>query len=271
MYLLGGIFEQTHLTGRELVDDKFIRNDFLSIYKNTNFLSESGLTLKYDTNLKIDYEDEVIVYHELGLKNASNRVEVISDISLLKKSGQDYINIGIEIKSDKDTVSRLDNQIKHYKRYYDYVYILTTSKLIGEVVEKAGKNIGIILYEGKGMYKIVQVAKKVSTSKSVKNWARLLWLSELEAEFKVRGVDYKKNPLLRYKNQKVNMYNSLYLKQYKVKGEVISDYTNVKEGIYNTLKLRALEKNSGLQKQRHIWDRKILIEDNYIEIKSGKI
>lgn len=267
---MGGIFEQTHLTGRELVDDKFIREDFLNIYKNTNFLSEDGLTLKYDENLKVGYEDEVIVYHELGLKNSTNRVEVISDIAIFKKDKEGVINIGIEIKSDKDTVARLDNQIKNYKRYFDYVYIITTSKLIEGVIEKAGKNIGVILYEGEGLYKIVQVAKKVSTIKSVKNWARLLWLSELESEFKNRKIAYKKNPLLRYKTQKVNMYNSLYLKQYTVNGDVVSDYTNVKEGIFNTFKSRAEDKKAGIQNQRHVWDRNIVIEDNYIEIKSGK-
>lgn len=227
------------------------------------------MTLKYDKHLTLDFGDEALVYNELGLKPdlRNNNVSVICDLAILKKyRNGDKISIGIEIKSDKDNVARLDKQLEAYKKYFDYVYVVVTSKNIEGVVKKAGSTVGIILYEKEGQYKIIQTAKQIHSKESGRYWGKLLWLEELHEEFHRLKVDYKKNPLMRYKNQKVNKFNSLYLKQ--VRG--ISDYTSTKHRVYELLNQRVEDELKGKVKTKNAWGRVIFKDENYTEIKSGK-
>lgn len=193
---------------------------------------------------------------------------MICDLALIKKNNEteQQLSIGIEIKSDKDTLSRLDKQVGAYKKYFDYVYVITTSKNIEGVFQKVGKNVGIILYESEGRYKIVQVAQKIRSKDSGKYWGKLLWLEELHEEFHRLKLDYKKNPLMRYKNQKVNKFNSMYFK--RVRG--IPDYTSAKHRVYDLLRIRVSDELSGKVKTKNAWGRTIYRDENYTEIKSGK-
>ncbi|XWO14140.1 hypothetical protein HPDP_00857 [Candidatus Hepatincola sp. Pdp] len=51
----------------------------------------------------------------------------------------------IEIKSDGDNLYKLNNQIKDYKKSFDYTYVLTTPKHLNSIKQKRG--IGILLFK----------------------------------------------------------------------------------------------------------------------------
>lgn len=55
--------------------------------------------------------------------------------------------IGVEIKSDNDNLSRLEEQISEYKKIFDYVIIVTTEKHKNKISKFASLDIGIYVFE----------------------------------------------------------------------------------------------------------------------------
>ena len=89
--------------------------------------------------------------------------------------------IGIEIKSDADTYTRLADQVKNYDRYYDENYIVAGSTHAWHVEEHVPDHWGIItveLIKGKVDFYRVREAQPNPKMK-LKNKLSLLWKSEL--------------------------------------------------------------------------------------------
>lgn len=82
--------------------------------------------------------------------------------------------VGIEIKSDGDTLKRLDKQLNDYRKVFDKIYVLTTNKY-RQKISGYGDDIGIIdIKEG--------VLKKASLLKNdLYCSSRLLWKDEVKA------------------------------------------------------------------------------------------
>lgn len=89
--------------------------------------------------------------------------------------------VGIEIKSDADTYTRLNTQIKDYDRYFDYNFIVVGTAHAGHVKEHVPEHWGIITVEevdGKPdfyMYREAIFNDKVEILKKME----LLWRPEL--------------------------------------------------------------------------------------------
>lgn len=74
--------------------------------------------------------------------------------------------IGYEIKSDKDNLKRLKNQLDKYLIFFNYVVVLTTEKHLGEVMRLLTKpeyrQVGVMvckLTDEKTYYEVVRLAE----------------------------------------------------------------------------------------------------------------
>lgn len=74
--------------------------------------------------------------------------------------------IGYEIKSDKDNLKRLKNQLDYYLVFFNYVIVLTTEKHLAEVIKLLNmpeyKQVGVMLCkltEDRAYYDVVRLAE----------------------------------------------------------------------------------------------------------------
>lgn len=65
------------------------------------------------------------------------------DLVVLKKNR----TFAVEIKSSNDNLIRLEEQIREYKKIFDYVLIVTTEKHKNNIIEKASDDIGIYIVQ----------------------------------------------------------------------------------------------------------------------------
>lgn len=98
---------------------------------------------EYIKCLFIDYllsgSKELIIGNELmyGIKR-----KVVDLVVLQNKK-----IIAVEIKSDSDNLSRLEEQISEYKKIFDYVLIITTEKHASKISEIVPSEIGIYVFK----------------------------------------------------------------------------------------------------------------------------
>lgn len=116
-------------------------------YKRSIFvltMKKYGLqSAEYIKCLFIDYlllkSKELIIGNELmyGIKR-----KVVDLVVLQNKK-----IIAVEIKSDSDNLSRLEEQISEYKKIFDYVLIITTEKHASRISEIAPSEVGIYVFK----------------------------------------------------------------------------------------------------------------------------
>ncbi|MCU8090739.1 sce7726 family protein [Shewanella sp. SM20] len=66
---------------------------------------------------------------------------------------------GFEIKSDRDTLSRLGSQLEDYRLTFNYVYVVTTEKYV-EMVKNYGAWFGVLVVDSKGFIFCLRKARK---------------------------------------------------------------------------------------------------------------
>lgn len=107
-------------------------------------MKQYGLnSAEYIKCLFIDYllykKENQIIGNEFmyGLKRK------LVDLVVLKKNR----TFAVEIKSSNDNLIRLEEQIREYKKIFDYVLIVTTEKHKNNIIEKASDDIGIYIVQ----------------------------------------------------------------------------------------------------------------------------
>lgn len=107
-------------------------------------MKQYGLnSAEYIKCLFIDYllykEENQIIGNEFmyGLKRK------VVDLVVLKKNR----TFAVEIKSSNDNLIRLEEQIREYKKVFDYVLIVSTEKHKNNIIEKTSDDIGIYIVQ----------------------------------------------------------------------------------------------------------------------------
>ena len=116
---------------------------------------------------------DTFVVDELGLKNGASR----ADIAVLNGK-----LIGYEIKTDRDTLIRLPNQIKAYSEVFDKVYIVTGSRHLSQIEDNIPNWWGIYLIGQKPSteYKFTYYRRaKINPTKDTYGLVQLLWKDEV--------------------------------------------------------------------------------------------
>lgn len=247
-------------------------------------LNQENNLLTKDTKLKLDKKDKNIVYHELGLKGdikrGRSKVSVIADLCLIKDIDKENISIGIEIKSDKDTTTRLKKQMEVYFNYFDYVYVLTTPSMVSGVLDvinelkkenKKYDKIGLILYhQSRDAFELI---KESSENKSNEyEWIKLLWNEELVQSLMLLGeYNLDKSKGYYYKRDRVKRLNDLFKNRDKYE-EIFKDlnrFKKVSHLVYNQFHFRAKNKLKGINLTRHEWSKEVREDGDTLFIESG--
>ncbi|CAE6883321.1 hypothetical protein ACOMICROBIO_NCLOACGD_00416 [Vibrio sp. B1ASS3] len=135
----------------------------------------------------IDYLERVydfdFIAREVPFAEGVRRADVVS---ASKKSRSTY---AFEIKSDSDTLVRLDGQLEDYRRTFNYVYVVTTSKYV-ESVKNYGLWFGVLSITKDGTILIEREARRrnltnhldgrpqANTVEGDPNWRYLNWLCQ---------------------------------------------------------------------------------------------
>lgn len=94
------------------------------------------------------YKNYIAKRHLLG-KHSLNTATMLSEFRVGKSKADCVILNGIstcyEIKTDYDSLVRLDEQISDYSKVFDKVYVVCGEKKLSQVVEATDSNIGILL------------------------------------------------------------------------------------------------------------------------------
>jgi hypothetical protein len=132
----------------------------------------------YDKDIRFFFEENIWKKSFSGKKN-----RLIHEFSICKgKSIVDLAGImeerimGFEIKSDHDSFSRLENQIKQYDKIFDYNTIIASFKFKNVLEKKLPSHWGIILVQEKG-FLLCRTAKQ-NPNQKMDDIYNLLWQKE---------------------------------------------------------------------------------------------
>lgn len=98
----------------------------------------------------ISQNDSIVLGNEVTY---GSKKQVVDIIQLSKNK-----IIAFEVKADRDDVRRLDNQINEYKKIFDHIYVVCTSKLLCKIQEKTDQTIGILCVGAEGVIEIKRKA-----------------------------------------------------------------------------------------------------------------
>ena len=107
-------------------------------------MREYGLnSADYIKCLFIDYLLSMNEFQIIGNEFMYGIKRKLVDLVVLKNKR----TIAVEIKSNNDNLIRLDEQIKEYKKIFDYVLIVTTEKHKNNIIEKVTDDIGVYIIQ----------------------------------------------------------------------------------------------------------------------------
>ena len=105
---------------------------------------------------------------------------------------------GFEIKSDRDTLSRLPHQIEGYTKVFDYLTVVTENKHHKKIMELIPDWVGIkVCIETKKSNKVVTIRKSsINRNKEAFFLAKLLWREEVERILFIQQISFSKKDTL---------------------------------------------------------------------------
>ena len=144
--------------------------------------------------------------------------------------------MGIEIKSDADTYTRLEGQVKEYNKYFDYNWVVVGTKHAHHIEEHVPSFWGIITVERNGdEVDFYELRKALINPKcKLKNKLSILWRRELvniQEKFHLPSYKQKSKKFVQDKILEKIDHDELNL---EISRELFDrDYTTIEEDIDN--------------------------------------
>lgn len=144
--------------------------------------------------------------------------------------------MGIEIKSDADTYTRLEGQVKEYNKYFDYNWVVAGTKHAHHIEERVPPFWGIITVERNGNeVDFYELRKALINPKcKLKNKLSILWRRELvniQEKFHLPSYKQKSKKFVQDKILEKIDHDELNL---EISRELFDrDYTTIEEDIDN--------------------------------------
>lgn len=104
-----------------------------------------------------NFDDSVIIGHEVMYGSLGK----FADIVLLYK-GDTY---AVEIKSDADSLSRIDGQIHEYQKMFNYVIVVCGEKYLPQLREKLPSGVGLCLANNNEVKELRKARRKTRLDK----------------------------------------------------------------------------------------------------------
>ena len=163
---------------------------------------------------KHDNDPKTIIVNELGLNHGQNR----ADIAIINGRLTGY-----EIKSDSDSLRRLNQQIIGYDEIFDSIYLITTERHVKRIETILPEWWGIIMAsEGKRGAIHFKKIRSPKTNLTVDDYAvaKLLWRTEAQEILGILGVTGRR---IRENRDKLYSYIVAELKSKKLR-KTVRDY-----------------------------------------------
>ena len=140
---------------------------------------------------------------------SGERMRIMEEFVLCRKCRADAVMfapergiIGFEIKSDRDSLERLEHQVRDYSRFCDYNYLVTGAKYISKAAEVLPEFWGIYcISEQNGILKLtIEREAAVSPKVRLQNQLKFLWRNELidiMKRHKIRGYSSRNKSKIR--------------------------------------------------------------------------
>jgi hypothetical protein len=156
----------------------------------------------------------------------------------------DNMTIGYEIKSEKDSLKRLAQQIKDYSKVFNRVYLVLAEKFIKRIeIKTLSKNIGIIIVKKnreKNESHEIKILRKATTRILLDKSAilSLLWRKDLEKlvpkkkyteMYDLKNYVFKKCSIKTIQKQIIISLKSRYEEAYKLFLKDRGNYTTVED------------------------------------------
>ncbi len=144
--------------------------------------NDIDIRLALDRRLQSQHgnDAQVVIRHELGVDTGKRRI----DVAVLNGH-----LAGWEIKSDRDTLSRLPEQAAAFSKVMDYLTIVTTKKYLDRCVDMLPPSWGVqeAISGPEGVRIVNRRAPKFNRETESYSLAQLLWREEAMEELKLRG------------------------------------------------------------------------------------
>lgn len=150
-------------------------------------ISEKEVKMLYDRDIREPLFDFLeMKYDKIRIIEEKNMGNSRADVIAVTENGL----IGIEIKSDADTYTRLESQIKDYDRYFDYNCIVAGSRHAAGVSDHVPEHWGIITVdeeEGKPDFYVMR-EPSLNPGMNIRDKLSLLWRPELAHIQEINGM-----------------------------------------------------------------------------------
>lgn len=165
---LSQLFSASHFSKIVRDDDqKYIKKKIRKHFQSSATYNEifSFLYSELQTKYRSEYFYKNALLNELIIKKYSLNTTTILNEFPIGGSIADFILLNgkvriYEIKTDLDSLDKLDKQIKDYVQFANEVYIVTSSKHTEKIIDKyTNSNIGIIEFTNKNTLKEIKLAK----------------------------------------------------------------------------------------------------------------
>ncbi|EIY6182395.1 sce7726 family protein [Vibrio parahaemolyticus] len=113
---------------------------------------ERQITCRLIDYLEKRYDFDFIA-REVPFSEGVRRADIVAASKLSQST------YAFEIKSDNDTLARLDGQLQDYRSTFNYVYVVTTKKYLS-TVKKYGLWFGILLVDQEGIISLAREARR---------------------------------------------------------------------------------------------------------------
>jgi hypothetical protein len=137
-------------------------------------------------------DPSVSILHELPLGRGQRRADVV---------GVNGHLAGFEIKSDRDSLARLQGQAESYDAVFDYNTIVVSERLLPASMQKVPDWWGVMLFKGNAEFPKLTIVRRAKRNGHQDKWAltRLLWKDECGHALRIAGVSITRDqPVVQY-------------------------------------------------------------------------
>lgn len=120
-------------------------------------------------NYQCEYVFKNTIAHQLYLKYHEPEEALITDEFKVGQSRADVVVINktstvYEIKTEFDSLERLESQFQNYSRVFDKIYLVTTEKRYKEVITQLSEPIGIYIMENGHLHRVRKASPNVANT-----------------------------------------------------------------------------------------------------------
>lgn len=142
-------------------------------------------------------------------ESTNERLRIFEELCIAKSRAdailvRENCLVGFEIKSDRDSLERLESQVKNYSKFCNFCYIVTGNKHIDKITEHVPEFYGIIkIYYGEDKRLCLEIAREAQRNpkevlkRKLKHQLSLLWRQEIVSiakANKVKPISRKSKP-----------------------------------------------------------------------------